>query len=114
MHLGVVIARSLSVDGDLPPIDALTHDDHAIWPNSRKFLAPTRIRLISRYRLGVAAGYEHDFWDSKPNDANFSGTANLYTISTTGAATLVGNTGVFFGSIAFARNGTLYMAVTFV
>jgi hypothetical protein len=43
MHLAVVIARSLSVDGDLPPIDALTHDDHAIWPKSRKFLAPTRM-----------------------------------------------------------------------
>jgi hypothetical protein len=34
---------------------------------------------------------------------------NLYTISTSGIATLVGNTGVFFGAIAFAPNGTLYM-----
>jgi hypothetical protein len=34
----------------------------------------------------------------------------LYTISTTtGVATLVGNTGHFFGSIAFAPDGTLYM-----
>jgi hypothetical protein len=35
----------------------------------------------------------------------------LYTISTTtGVATLVGNTGHSFGSIAFAPNGTLYMS----
>jgi hypothetical protein len=35
----------------------------------------------------------------------------LYTINpATGAATLVGNTGDFFGSIAFAPNGTLYMS----
>ena len=41
-------------------------------------------------------------------DASAAG--NLYTISTfTGAATLVGATGDFFGSIAFAPNGTLYM-----
>jgi PEP-CTERM motif len=35
----------------------------------------------------------------------------LYTIDkTTGVATLVGDTGDFFGSIAFAPNGTLYMS----
>jgi len=35
----------------------------------------------------------------------------LYTINkTTGVATLVGNTGSNFGSIAFAPNGTLYMS----
>jgi hypothetical protein len=39
------------------------------------------------------------------------GFGKLYTINkTTGAATLVGNTGDFFGSIAFAPNGTLYMS----
>jgi hypothetical protein len=44
------------------------------------------------------------------NDPNFTGTANLYTINPmTGVATLVGNTGDFFASIAFAPNGTLYM-----
>jgi len=41
--------------------------------------------------------------------ANRSG--KLYTINaTTGAATLVGDTGKFFASIAFAPDGTLYMA----
>lgn len=39
------------------------------------------------------------------------GQGKLYTINkTTGAATLVGNTGDFFGSIAFGSNGTLYMS----
>ena len=39
------------------------------------------------------------------------GPGNLYTINlTTGVATLVGNTGLFFDTIAFAPNGTLYLA----
>jgi PEP-CTERM motif len=40
-----------------------------------------------------------------------NGQGKLYTINTsTGVATLVGDTGAFFGSIAFAPNGTLYMS----
>lgn len=40
-----------------------------------------------------------------------NGQGKLYTINTTtGVATLVGNTGDFFGAIAFAPNGTLYMS----
>jgi hypothetical protein len=40
-----------------------------------------------------------------------NGEGLLYTINvTTGLATLVGDTGHFFGSIAFAPNGTLYMS----
>jgi hypothetical protein len=64
---------------------------------------------VSIADLATQPGTNEIFGIQSPNDANFSGTANLYTISTTGAATLVGNTGVFFGSIAFAPNGTLYM-----
>jgi hypothetical protein len=45
-----------------------------------------------------------------PQDG-LNGQGNLYTInSATGFATLVGATGDFFGSIAFAPNGTLYMS----
>jgi len=45
-----------------------------------------------------------------PND-QLGGQGKLYTINkTTGLATLVGDTGDFFGSIAFAPNGTLYMS----
>jgi len=41
----------------------------------------------------------------------FGGFGNLYTINpATGLATLLGSTGHFFGSIAFAPNGTLYMS----
>jgi hypothetical protein len=44
-----------------------------------------------------------------PND-QLNGQGKLYTIDkSTGLATLVGDTGHFFGAIAFAPNGTLYM-----
>jgi hypothetical protein len=64
---------------------------------------------VSIADLAYQASTNTIFAIQSPNDANFSGTANLYTIATTGAATLAGNTGVFFGAIAFAPNGTLYM-----
>jgi hypothetical protein len=45
-----------------------------------------------------------------PQDQS-GGQGKLYTINpATGVATLVGNTGDFFASIAFAPNGTLYMS----
>lgn len=45
-----------------------------------------------------------------PND-KLGGQGKLYKINrATGVATLVGDTGNFFGSIAFASNGTLYMS----
>jgi hypothetical protein len=45
-----------------------------------------------------------------PQDST-NGQGSLYTINpTTGVATFVGATGDFFGSIAFAPNGTLYMS----
>jgi len=45
-----------------------------------------------------------------PND-QLGGQGKLYSINkTTGLATLIGDTGDFFGSIAFAPNGTLYMS----
>ncbi len=64
---------------------------------------------VSISDLATQPGTNTIFGLQSPNDPNFTGTANLYRISTTGAATLVGNTGVFFGAIAFAPNGTLYM-----
>src|SRR5262249_29798499 len=43
--------------------------------------------------------------------APLAGQGRLYTINAaTGAATLIGDKGHFFGSIAFAPNGTLYMS----
>ena len=64
---------------------------------------------VSIADLATQPGTDTIFGIQSPNDANFTGTANLYTISTAGVATLVGNTGVFFASIAFAPDGTLYM-----
>ncbi len=60
--------------------------------------------------LAVQPGTGILFGIRGPNDQlNWQG--QLYTINkTTGVATLVGNTGDFFGSLAFAPNGTLYMA----
>ncbi len=50
------------------------------------------------------------FGISASSSGDFTAAGNLYTINTTtAAATLVGATGDFFGSIAFAPNGTLYM-----
>ena len=64
---------------------------------------------VSIADLATQPGTNTIFGIQSPNDVNFTGTANLYTISTGGVATLIGNTGVFFGAIAFAQNGTLYM-----
>jgi hypothetical protein len=45
------------------------------------------------------------------NNGTDTGGGKLYTINrTTGAAKLIGDTGGFFGSIAFAPDGTLYMS----
>jgi PEP-CTERM motif len=64
---------------------------------------------ISIADLAVQPGTGILFGIRGPNDG-LGGFGKLYTINkTTGAATLVGNTGDFFGAIAFAPNGTLYM-----
>lgn len=65
---------------------------------------------ISIADLAVQPGTDMLFGIRGPID-QLNGQGNLYTIDKkTGVATLVGNTGDFFGSIAFAPNGTLYMS----
>src|SRR5437870_3775009 len=65
---------------------------------------------ISMADLAVQPGTGVLFGIRSPGD-QLGGQGRLYTINkTTGAATLVGDTGNFFGSIAFAPNGTLYMS----
>ena len=65
---------------------------------------------ISIADLAVQPGTGILFGIRSPQD-QLGGQGNLYTINkTTGAATLVGATGDFFASIAFAPNGTLYMS----
>ena len=65
---------------------------------------------ISIADLAVQPGTDTLFGIRGPND-QLNGQGRLYTINeATGVATLVGDTGDFFGSIAFAPNGTLYMS----
>ena len=60
--------------------------------------------------LAIQPGTGILFGISASSSGDFSAAGNLYTINkSTGAATLVGATGDFFGAIAFAPNGTLYM-----
>jgi hypothetical protein len=60
--------------------------------------------------LAVQPGTGSLFGVRGPNDGG-GGAGNLYTIDrATGVATLVGNTGHFFDTIAFAPDGTLYLA----
>ncbi len=60
--------------------------------------------------LAVQPGTGVLFGISAAASTNSTAPGFLYTINTTtGAATLVGNTGDFFGALAFAPNGTLYM-----
>jgi hypothetical protein len=60
--------------------------------------------------LAVQPGTGVLFAISASSKGDFSAAGNLYTINkSTGVATLIGATGDFFGAIAFAPNGTLYM-----
>jgi len=60
--------------------------------------------------LAVQPGTGTLFGISASSSGDFSAAGNLYTINTkTGAATLVGATGDFFGAIAFGPDGTLYL-----
>ena len=98
-----------------PPGPTTTSDLIQINPQTGALISSNLIETaggtpISIADLATQPGTNTIYGIQSPNDTNFTGTANLYTISTSGAATLLGNTGVFFGSIAFAPNGTLYMA----
>ena len=97
-----------------PPGPLTTSDLIQINPLTGALISSVAITTTGSTPLSIAdlaiqPGTDTIFGIQSPNDANFTGQANLYTISTTGVATLVGNTGVFFGSIAFAPSGTLYM-----
>jgi len=79
----------------------------AILSNVAITVAGTPISIAD---LAIQPGTGTIFGIRGPTD-QLGGQGLLYTIDkATGAATLVGNTGDFFGSIAFAPNGTLYMS----
>jgi len=108
---------STQVGGGIqPPPDTTTSNLIQINPLTGALISSVPITTSTGSSLSIAdlatqPGTNMIFGIQSPNDVNFNfPDANLYTISkTTGVATLVGNTGVFFGSIAFAPNGTLYM-----
>lgn len=61
--------------------------------------------------LAVQPGTGVLYGISGPQAGGPAASGKLYTINTaSGVATLVGNTGHFFGAIAFAPDGTLYMS----
>ena len=99
------------INGVLPPVTTSTLIQ--VNPATGAEISSALINMggtpVSIADLAYQASTNTIFAIQSPNDANFTGTANLYTLSTTGAATLVGNTGHFFAAIAFAPNGTLYM-----
>ena len=97
-----------------PPGPNTTSDLIQINPQTGALISSNLIETtggtpVSIADLATQPGTNTIFGIQSPNDANFTGTANLYAISNSGVATLLGNAGVFFGSIAFAPNGTLYM-----
>ncbi len=112
---GNLWASTQNGGGMLPPPGPNTTSDLIdINPQTGALISSNLIETATGTAVSIAdlatqPGTNTIFGIQSPNDVNFTGTANLYTISTTGAATLIGNTGVFFGAIAFASNGTLYM-----
>ena len=93
----------------------VTSDLVQINPNNGSFVADigtikangTALQIAD---LAVQPGTGMLFGISAAASTNSTAPGFLYTINTTtGAATLVGNTGDFFGALAFAPNGTLYM-----
>src|SRR5436190_16262028 len=103
--------------GGFPPPPGPTGASHLLLLNPGNGGIVTDVGLImagataiSIADLAVQPGTNILYGIRGPND-QLGGQGLLYTINkATGAATLVGNTGDFFGSIAFAPNGTLYMS----
>ena len=102
--------------GGFPPPPGPTSFSNLIRlnPNTGALLSSVPIAAggvgISIADLAVQPGTDTLYGIRGPTD-QLGGQGLLYTINAvTGAATLVGNTGDFFGSIAFSPTGTLYMS----
>jgi hypothetical protein len=97
-----------------PPPPVSTSNLVRVNPTTGALISSTPITAsgvgISIADLAIQPGTNAIYGIRGPQD-QASDQGLLYTINpTTGVATLVGNTGDFFGSIAFAPNGTLYMS----
>lgn len=109
-------ASTLSPAGGFPPptgprvSDLITLDS-----NTGALLTSTHITSgaiqLSISDIGFQPGTNTLFGITTPDGPGMVGPGNLYTIDiSTGVATLVGNTGLFFDTIAFGPDGTLYLA----
>jgi PEP-CTERM motif len=113
---GALFGATQGPGGFPPPPGPLTASDLIrLNPATGALLSSVLIRdalgnALSIADLAVQPGTNTLFGVEGPIDRlNRQGT--LYTINTTtGVATLVGNTGHFFASIAFAPDGTLYLS----
>jgi len=113
---GDLFGTALSSVGFPPPVPAsptttlvkINPSTGALLANIGTIMAgATPIQIAD---LAVQPGTGVLFGISASSSGDFSAAGNLYTIDTTTAvATLIGATGDFFGAIAFAPNGTLYM-----
>ncbi|MDQ2949641.1 MAG: hypothetical protein M3Y27_27515, partial [Acidobacteriota bacterium] len=78
--------------------------------NSSVAIATSGGLTLSIADLAIQPGTGNLYGITTPDGPN-GGPGDLYVINkATGVATLIGSTGKFFGSIAFAPNGTLYMS----
>jgi sugar lactone lactonase YvrE len=113
---GDLYATTLIPPGGFPPPQPGTRSSNLITlnPNNGDLLTSLAItdgtHLLSIADLAIQPSTNTLFGITNPDGAGV-GPGNLYTINPgTGLATLIGNTGLFFDSIAFAPNGTLYLA----
>jgi hypothetical protein len=98
-----------------PPTGPRSSNLITLNPNNGALLTSLAItdgtNLLSIADLAIQPGTNTLFGITNPDGAGGVGPGNLYTINLgTGLATLIGNTGLFFDSIAFAPNGTLYLS----
>jgi len=110
---GVLLASDLRPGGGFPPPTGPRFSDLiTIDPISGALLTTVPILApggpLSIADLAVQPSTGVIYGITTPDGAGPPG--QLYTISRTGAATLVGDENAFFASIAFAPNGTLYMS----
>lgn len=113
---GALFGATQGPGGFPPPPGPLTASDLIrLNPATGTLLSSVLIRdalgnALSIADLAVQPGTNTLFGVEAPNDG-LRRQGTLYTINTaTGVATLVGNTGHFFATIAFAPDGTLYLA----
>lgn len=114
---GTLFASTISAGGFPPPSGPRVSNLITINADTGQLLSSAAITTGANISLAIAdlaiqPGTNTLFGITSPDGPSGpSGTGQLYTINRiTGVATFVGNTGNFFGSIAFAPNGTLYMS----